>query len=268
MVSLKNKNNSEICYRSGGLINLTFLRKTMSIKSDSSYRLGSVTTMIVLVSGLLIVMIPIAQAQTIVNSPYVFSPDSKPYGLTYGDWSVKWWQWIESIPKDHSPLSDSTGKDCAVNQTGPVWFLAGTSGGSAERSCTIPAGKAIFAPLINNECSYVEKKDLKTESELRACAIAGNNGATGLTATVDGVAIPNLNRLRIASPLFNLTFAPGNGAGLPPSSTQSVSDGFWILLHPLSPGIHEIKFGGAIVGFAEGTSNNFANDVTYHLMVQ
>jgi hypothetical protein len=240
----------------------------MSSKGHSSYRLWSATTMIVLVSGLLIVMIPIAQAQTIIDSPYVFSPDSKPYGMTYGEWSVKWWQWIESIPKEHNPVSDSTGKNCAVNQNGPVWFLAGTSGGSAERSCTIPAGKDIFAPLINNECSYVENKNLKTESELRACAIAGNNGATGLTATIDGVAISNLNRLRIASPLFNLTFAPGNGAGLPPSSTQSVSDGFWIFLKPLSPGTHEIKFGGAVENFAEGSVNNFANHVTYHLMVQ
>ena len=61
--------------------------------------------MIVLVSGLLIVMIPIAQAQTIIDSPYVFSPDSKPYGMTYGEWSVKWWQWIESIPKEHNQLA-------------------------------------------------------------------------------------------------------------------------------------------------------------------
>jgi hypothetical protein len=29
----------------------------------------------------------------------VFSADSKPYGLTYGEWTAKWWQWVYLIPK-------------------------------------------------------------------------------------------------------------------------------------------------------------------------
>src|SRR5919205_4515157 len=47
----------------------------------------------------------------------VFSADSKPYGLTYGDWTAKWWQWGHSIPKDINPAYDDTGKNCAQNQT-------------------------------------------------------------------------------------------------------------------------------------------------------
>ena len=30
----------------------------------------------------------------------VFPANSKPYGLTYGDWTAKWWQWGYSVPKD------------------------------------------------------------------------------------------------------------------------------------------------------------------------
>ena len=56
------------------------------------------------------------------------------------------------------------------SQSGPVWFLAGTFGGKAERTCTIPSGKAILFPPINTECSYKENPMLKTESDLRACA--------------------------------------------------------------------------------------------------
>jgi hypothetical protein len=67
------------------------------------------------------------------SSIAIFPPDSQPYGLSYGEWTAKWWQWVHSIPTGNNPQLDQTGEDCAQaqNQTGPVWFLAGTSGGSA-----------------------------------------------------------------------------------------------------------------------------------------
>ena len=74
----------------------------------------------------------------LVNAFEVFPADSKPYGLTYGQWAAKWWQWSYSIPEENNPIKDTTGKDCAINQSGPVWFLAGTAGRSAEKKCTIP----------------------------------------------------------------------------------------------------------------------------------
>lgn len=61
--------------------------------------------------------------------PRIYPPDSEPYGLTYADWSARWWQWVSSIVETDSPLNDDTGKNCGNNQSGPVWFLAGTSGG-------------------------------------------------------------------------------------------------------------------------------------------
>src|SRR5215212_4006685 len=71
----------------------------------------------------------------------IFPPDSDPYGLTFGNWTTKWSQWAYSIPTENNPLIDDTGENCsqAQNQTGPVWFLAGTAPGSVERTCTISA---------------------------------------------------------------------------------------------------------------------------------
>ena len=60
----------------------------------------------------------------------VFPADSKPYGLTYGEWTARFWQLVHSIPKPDSPGADTTGKNCALKQTGPVWFLPGTFGGT------------------------------------------------------------------------------------------------------------------------------------------
>ena len=38
----------------------------------------------------------------------VFSSDSNLYGLTYGEWTAKWWQWAYSVPKDVNPSFDYT----------------------------------------------------------------------------------------------------------------------------------------------------------------
>lgn len=60
------------------------------------------------------------------NSPIeVMQADSKPYGLTYEDWTARWWQWAYSIPKDVNHAYDDTGKYCMEGQGGPVWFFAG-----------------------------------------------------------------------------------------------------------------------------------------------
>ena len=94
--------------------------------------------------------------------------------------------------------ADTTGKNCALKQTGPVWFLPGTFGGTISVTCTIPAGKAILVSLINVMCSYAEHH-LKTEPDLRACAKADQDKVTTTSITVDGV---QLNAVRLQSPLF------------------------------------------------------------------
>ena len=152
-------------------------------KKSTSHQANSVlTSSDVIIGGLLIsVIIPLAGGQTNTGTQ-VYPVGSKPYGLTYGDWTAKWWKWTISLPKNINPGGDTTGKDCALKQSGPVWFLAGTFGGAAIRTCTIPAGKAIMLPLINAECDYLAKPNLKSEQELLSCAKSENEGITGALA--------------------------------------------------------------------------------------
>jgi hypothetical protein len=44
--------------------------------------------------------------------------------MSYEQWTAKWWQWAFSIPANMNPIGDKTGVDCAINQSGQVWFLA------------------------------------------------------------------------------------------------------------------------------------------------
>ena len=192
----------------------------------------------------------------------VFPANSKPYGLAYGEWTAKWWQWGYSIPKDINPAYDDTGKNCVQKQNGPVWFLAGTYGHPVNRKCNIPAGKAILFPILNSECSFAEFPKLKTLSELRMCAKTIQDQVTTPNATVDGVSISDLQKYRIQSPPFNFTLPQNNILGLPSNiTTQAIADGNWVFLKPLSLGSHKIIFRGGVQQgraniLAAGSSNN------------
>jgi hypothetical protein len=211
-------------------------------------------------------LIPFAWADGV--NPGVYSSDSKPYGLTYGEWTAKFWQWVMAIPQSNNPITDLSGKNCAVGQNDQhVFFLAGTTGGSAQRFCTVPSGKAILIPIFNGECSFAEYPKHKTESELRNCAITGDNGGT-VHAAVDGKNLLNLDGYRVQSQLFNVTFADHNIFGAPSGKTQAVSDGWWVFLQPLAPGKHEIHFSGVLVANPATSAQSFADDVTYNLLVQ
>jgi len=60
--------------------------------------------------------------------------------------------------------------DCGRLGTRDVVFLVGTTGGTALRHCTIPAGKALLIPPVNAACSTAEVPEFTTEAQLRACA--------------------------------------------------------------------------------------------------
>lgn len=163
---------------------------------------------------------------------------------------------------------DETGEKCGVGQNDTnVWFLAGTGGGKVTRFCTIPEGKAILFPIINVQCDYASTPEFKTESDLRECAKEDQDKATNLQASIDGVAIANLSKYRVQSPLFNVTRPGDNTSGLPAGTTQSVSDGFWILLKPLPLGKHEIRFSGSIMDYTATAPLNFVSDSNYLITV-
>jgi hypothetical protein len=227
---------------------------------------------------------------------FVAPPDTLPGGLSYPQWSAKWWQWVWSIPFNMNPLADTTGIDCGVDQSGPVWFLAGTLGFNATRNCTVPAGKMIFFPTVNVGNDYPcldlsptpprQRRDANFQpgpgQSLEQFLTIGYGpffGArqyidhvTALSATLDGTPIQDLSlppensKYRVTSPLFEFNgdrslqvFDPCIGPG-----HKGVSDGYWIMLKPLLPGSHTLTFSGT-----ETFPGNppFTVTVTYNLNI-
>jgi hypothetical protein len=202
----------------------------------------------------------------------ILSPGDRYAGMTYGEWSAAWWQWAADISDPGSPVSDPTGAYCGVNQAGPVWFLAGNTGGTSRRACSVPKSKAILFPVINAECSTLEG-DGTTEPELAACAKDLIDHVTRTSASLDGTTLtlgrPSKGRFRFVSPGFDVNFAPNNAFGVdPPGATQAVADGFWVLVKPLSAGKHNVEFHGtAVFPVPESDDFVFKVDVFYRLKI-
>src|SRR5690242_2644441 len=57
---------------------------------------------------------------------------------------ARWWTWTESMPPSKNPIDDPDGAECARNQPKDLWFLAGTHGGTATRTCRLPSGTSIY----------------------------------------------------------------------------------------------------------------------------
>jgi len=195
------------------------------------------------------------------NGLELYAPDSKPFGRTYAEWTARWWQWILSIAKTENPLVDENGKSCAINQNGPVWFLAWTLKGPAERSCAIPADKAILFPVINFEASVAEGDGRKDE-ELAARAKFEMDQITNIRAMISGTNVNELKQYRIQSPPFNVTLEEDNVLGLPAQTTKMMSEGYWLFLKPLEPGTYDLySFGSCLAG-------RIKIGISYHLTIE
>ncbi|HKI08036.1 MAG TPA: hypothetical protein VKA09_06545 [Nitrososphaeraceae archaeon] len=192
----------------------------------------------------------------------VFSVESAPFGLAFSEWCVRWLKWCLEQPIEDNPAKDMTGKNCCQNQSGPVWFLAGTFGGPVMRRCTIPTEKAIMFPILEKECSFAEDKDITTEADLISRTKDLTSRISHLEASVDGVTLQNLSGYRVQTPVFDLVFPKNNIYSVHEGPTQATSNGFWILLEPLSAGEHMIYFKGV------HRQPDFHTQVTYELFIK
>jgi hypothetical protein len=166
--------------------------------------------------------------------------------------TASWWEKFVAIP-------DTNSLDRCDVGTGKIVFLAGTTGGSAIRSCT--TDKTTFlVPLINVECSTVEGNGT-TFAELRTCAKGFADEFTDLKLVVDGQEVSNLNSLRVQAK-GTFTSVEGNVFGIPPdNNSKFAADGYWALIK-LTPGEHTLTFGGSY------PPGGFTTEVTYNLIVQ
>jgi hypothetical protein len=190
----------------------------------------------------------------------VLPPTAHPYGQSYSEWAADWWQWALTQPADTNPLTDPTGAQCANEQTGKVWFLAGTiTDGSVTRDCTVPTGKALLFPVLN-AFNCVDPGGVDPGEEALRAPLESLRTATGLTATVDGAVVPNVQDYFEESVIFSVTLPDDNIFGAPGGVYGPCVDaGYYLVVRPLPPGEHTIHFAGTVEGFSL--------DVTYNITI-
>lgn len=222
------------------------------------------TIVVGLVTGMAFAMPARAAAQNAAT--HVAPPTATLHGLTAGEWSARWWKWALETPASQNPLIDETGINCAVNQTGRVWFLAGLLGsGEVTRSCTVPEGTSLFFPVANAFC-VPDPGTTGTFEDQRACASAFIATLISMQAELDGVSIPNLSSYRALSPAFALDFPEDDIFGVHDVTLQpAAADGFYLTVRPLPPGTHTIHVRAEFSTGEPGVTQVI--DVTYNITV-
>lgn len=171
--------------------------------------------------------------------------DARVEGRGYPALTAAWWRWATAL--DGLPYRDRDGRACAVAQDGPVWFLAGTTGGfNARRECTVPAGRHLLLPVINM-IHHTREDALRGDRvpscrQLQARAAVNNDRLSSAVVLLDGVPVADVQRYRVRSDGCFLLFpdrepAPGHLAQV------AASDGYWLLFPPLPPGRHTLSVG-------------------------
>jgi hypothetical protein len=181
----------------------------------------------------------------------IYPIDSKPFGYSYSRWSERWWRWLLSIPQKISPAFDITGSNTKLNQNNPnIFFLCQTIEGIERiptRRTTVPAGRAIFMPIIN----WISVLDIdgKNEDELHFVARDKMDKAANLEVEINGAIIEYpLNNNRVHSSFFTVELPADNILRLPSGPRGLVSDGYWICFYTNSNRINLSTFGSCSSG--------------------
>lgn len=212
----------------------------------------------------------------------VIPPNDEAFGQSYGEWAADWLQWMFAVPAVQNP--QITNQNADAGQSGKVWFLAGDFvPGKYTRTATIPAGKALFFPIINEfwigtpgdpawDQPYTDPATGITYDSWEDYVIEffldpGVDAAKDLSCEIDGRPVHLGPAYRILSPSFMVELPPGNisdavfGVHLDAGEYgPCLNEGYFLLLTPLPAGKHTIHF--------TGTSGTFQLDVTYHLTVR
>jgi hypothetical protein len=212
----------------------------------------------------------------------VLPPSSLPYGLSYEEWSAKWWQWSLGQSTNHLEMVGWSGV-C----TGPasrVQFLAGVylpgAGGvtTETRKVRVSEDTPLFFTILS---AWVDNSGCPTftsftADQLAAQAAAQWSAVTTTSCIIDGVPVAGLENpattpYLVQAPPFSYTTAEKDNvlAGffgepcIPGGMTiyPAVADGVYLMLAPLSRGKHTIHFVGAAAPFLE-------NDITYDITVE
>jgi hypothetical protein len=182
------------------------------------------------------------------NEIECYAPDARPYGISYGAWTIKWWKWWFSIERARNPAIDQTGIYASQKQSRPVWFLAGTwvkkDRTYPHRKCSVPTGVSILFPVINCEENPLEYPNLTSDKAMRDRLSEDMATVRYLKCVINGQIIQP--QLVESDPLFfsiriRKDMSESNRGGI----TRMTSTGYWVFFRPLDKRSCHLSFEGS-----------------------
>jgi hypothetical protein len=191
-----------------------------------------------------------------------YSKGESPFGISYGDWITKYWNWDLSIPLDPK-INDFLGlkeNGCLVHRENSTVMLADTAaGGIWNQKCTISHNAGILIPIWTGECDHgyrgFETASLK---QLSDCARSYDLGKVKGQVKVDNIPVATLDVLDYKTNIMNnVTEVYSNqfNATIPINSHVIVerygtfpaaAHGWFVFLKPLQPGTHTVYYQNSV----------------------
>jgi hypothetical protein len=173
------------------------------------------------------------------------------------EWTVRYWQWIYSKPRDQNPL-----KSGDINCEDFISLPCTGGGEDCGRAITLSgedAEKDILIPVFASEYSNAEVVN-GTDEQLREMARAMSVPVV-MEASLDSIP---LTPYYVESEPFTLEVPSNHSLENRIASAgryRAVSCGYWHRLKPLAKGKHVIKFGGS-------ARNGFYTKVSYEIDIK
>lgn len=195
-------------------------------------------------------------AATVLARAAIVPLDQRIQGKTYGEWLAHFWTAnLATTPFTSLPFSLSP-KSSAV-----LWLWG--SSRPTVRTIAIPSDRYLYVGILDLACTTLDSPPFQppstNEVDIRACAEGFHE--TDLYLEIDGVTVPNPEQYHLVSPLFPFDVSVPNAFNLPyPTNAVGIAAGTGVILEPLSPGSHEIRFHGSYPGV-------YTADVVYKITV-
>jgi hypothetical protein len=205
------------------------------------------------------------------NSVNIFPPGSKPYGVPYDKHIENYWKWALSIPSINNPINDATGEKCAVGQlntNSSVFYLTFNNGGFSKRTCEVPAGKALFIPVMQVELSEKDTPGASIE-DLKQTAKTDQDSVNSLYLKIGDKEynFDDLRPYRTDTNAFDVDYADNGIFGIVEGGpTKAVADGYYVITEPLTKGNYPIHYKSSLSCLDPGCAEpNFAQDINYNI---
>lgn len=209
------------------------------------------------------------------------------YGKPLEYWAQEYWKWFVTLPPGDIPKNDSTNLNQCILGTDSnniMVFLMSSYDLTYGAKCTISPDKPILVPLLISECdATVPEPRTKTGKieDLWTCTRESNEGFEAWDVRLDNkVLFQKAGNIAVNaemkdeilvrnSSLFTISYPEINRFEVEAGSYPAVVDGYYLILKPLSPGEHVLKYKishrenipGADLSYVSG-------DATYYLTVK